>query len=83
MARLFVSGDAGFDTAFSDFLKEPRGDAQDTRDIVFDILADVEARGGAAVADYTKRFDRFEIDPVTLKTRICHWKLWQRRARKR
>ena len=67
MARLFVSGEAGFDTAFAAFLKEPRGDAQDTRDIVYDILADVEARSGDAVAEYTKRFDRFEIDRVTLK----------------
>lgn len=43
-----------------------RGGYGDVRDVVAGIIADVRARGGAAVADYTSRFDRFEIDPQTL-----------------
>ncbi len=66
MARRFNSSDSGFEADFDAFLKEPRGNAQDTRDIVREILDSVETRGGEAVAEYTSRFDRFEIVPDTL-----------------
>lgn len=66
MARRFNSSDSGFEAGFDAFLKEPRGNAQDTRDIVREILDSVETRGGEAVAEYTSRFDRFEIAPDTL-----------------
>lgn len=66
MARRFNSSDSGFEADFGAFLKEPRGNAQDTRDIVREILDAVEMRGGDAVAEYTSRFDRFEIEPDTL-----------------
>lgn len=66
MARQFSTRDAGFATDFRDFLLEPRGNASDTTDIVRNILDDVRLRGGEAVAEYTKRFDRFEIDPQSL-----------------
>ena len=67
MARRFDSSDSNFAEAFTSFLKEPRGNAQDTREIVREILDRVAAEGGAAVADYTLKFDRFEIDQQTLK----------------
>jgi len=69
MARRFDSSDSNFAEAFTSFLKEPRGNAQDTREIVREILDRVAAEGGAAVADYTLKFDRFEIDPQTLKNK--------------
>ena len=43
-----------------------RGDEQDVRDVVTNILADVRKRGGEAVANYTHKFDRFDINPETL-----------------
>ncbi|HBH89418.1 MAG TPA: histidinol dehydrogenase, partial [Hyphomonadaceae bacterium] len=66
MARRFNSSDSSFEADFGAFLKEPRGNAQDTRDTVREILDAVETRGGKAVAEYTSRFDRFEIEPDTL-----------------
>ncbi|HBJ94029.1 MAG TPA: histidinol dehydrogenase, partial [Hyphomonadaceae bacterium] len=58
MARRFNSSDSSFEADFGAFLKEPRGNAQDTRDTVREILDAVETRGGKAVAEYTSRFDR-------------------------
>ena len=66
MARNFSTSDADFQLEFRAFLNEPRGDAADTVDIVKNILSDVRTRGGEAVAEYTRRFDRFEVDPQTL-----------------
>lgn len=57
------------DAAVDEFVQRAtrgRGGEADTRDIVTSIIADVRARGGEAVADYTKKFDRFEISPKTL-----------------
>lgn len=66
MPRWFDNTSAGFDTAFADFLAEQRGDEHDVGGIVSDIISNVRARGGEAVAEYTQRFDRFEIDAETL-----------------
>ena len=68
MARQFQSSDADFRSAFEAFLKEPRGSEDAVREVVYDILDDVKARGGEAVRSYTQQFDRLEIDPVTLKS---------------
>lgn len=68
MGRQFSTRDSGFEDQFASFLAEPRGNASDTTDIVRGILDDVRARGGAAVAEYTKRFDRFEIEAETLSS---------------
>lgn len=66
MVRWFDTNSADFDAALRAFLGEPRGDGHDVSGTVRDILADVKARGGEAVAEYTMRFDRFEIDAVSL-----------------
>ncbi len=66
MARWFDFTDKPFEADLAAFLAEPRGDAKDVRDLVAGIIEDVCARGGKAVAEYTERFDRFEIDPATL-----------------
>ncbi|MCI4645707.1 MAG: histidinol dehydrogenase [Hyphomonadaceae bacterium] len=68
MVARFNTRDSGFQTAFQAFLERPRGeDAGDLRATVFDIIADVRARGGAAVAELTSKFDRLEVDPRTLQ----------------
>ncbi|MAK60781.1 MAG: histidinol dehydrogenase [Ponticaulis sp.] len=57
------------DAAVDEFVQQAtrgRGGETDTRDIVTSIIADVRKRGGEAVADYTRKFDRFEIDADTL-----------------
>ncbi|MEL6830043.1 MAG: histidinol dehydrogenase [Pseudomonadota bacterium] len=63
MARQFVSTDAGFSGAFEAFLDEPRGEEGTVREIVRDIITDVRQRGGAAVRDYTEKFDQLSVDP--------------------
>ncbi len=62
-ARRFDASAQGFKSAFAAFLKAPRGPEADVRGAVAAIIADVRARGGVAVADCTRRFDRLEIDP--------------------
>jgi histidinol dehydrogenase len=55
------SRDSGFEDAFKDLLGAKRESEADVNDVVTAILADVRARGDAAVLDYTKRFDRFDL----------------------
>ncbi|MEP1234080.1 MAG: histidinol dehydrogenase, partial [Alphaproteobacteria bacterium] len=49
------SRDPGFEDAFKDLLGAKRESEADVNDVVTAILADVRARGDAAVLDYTKR----------------------------
>ena len=67
MARWFTTSSQDFSADFSAFLKEPRGDAADTASAVRAIIDDVREAGGQAVASYTQKFDRFDIDAVSLK----------------
>jgi len=66
MARHLNASEPGFEAALSRFLDEDRGQGEDVFAVVRDIIADVRARGGAAVADQTAKFDRLQIDPTTL-----------------
>ncbi len=61
MARLFDAADPGFDAAFAGFLAEPRGAHGDVSDVVGALIADVRARGFAAVAEATATFDRHAV----------------------
>ncbi|MEO1015945.1 MAG: histidinol dehydrogenase [Pseudomonadota bacterium] len=65
-ARRFNTRDKGFDEAFAAFLTEPRGAPEDVAESVREILNDVRAHGGAAVAEYTAKFDRLTLDPTLL-----------------
>lgn len=58
--------DAGFEAAFRVLLGAKREDAPDVDDIVAGIIADVRARGDAAVIELTARFDRLQLTPETL-----------------
>ncbi|MEL6597548.1 MAG: histidinol dehydrogenase [Pseudomonadota bacterium] len=55
------SADAEFETAFAALLTAKREDSPDVDNTVAAIIADVHARGDAAVLDLTARFDRLEL----------------------
>lgn len=56
-----------FDAAFTRLLSAKREDSPDVDDIVAGIIADVRARGDAAVIALTERFDRLSLTPETLR----------------
>jgi histidinol dehydrogenase len=56
-----------FTLQFRAFLDTKREASADVEATVRAIVADVAARGDAAVEDYTKRFDRLDLDRVGLK----------------
>lgn len=58
--RLSAS-DAGFEDAFTGYISHGRDTAADVAGVVSEIVADVRARGDAAVADYTEKFDRLDV----------------------
>ena len=61
MTRRLNINDAGFEADFARLLGDKREQAADVNDAVAGILADVKARGDAAVHDYTKQFDGFDL----------------------
>ncbi len=65
MQRLSTS-DPGFERAFARLLDPARAAAADVRDAVAGIIADVRARGDAALIDLTERFDGPRLTPETL-----------------
>jgi len=60
------SSEPGFEAAFTALLGAKREDAPDVDDIVAGIIADVRARGDAAVIELTAKFDKFDLTPETL-----------------
>ena len=60
------TADTGFETAFRTLLGAKREDAPDVDDAVAAIIADVRARGDAAVIELTAKFDRLALTPETL-----------------
>jgi histidinol dehydrogenase len=60
------SRDASFNAGFAALLGAKREDAVDVDDTVAAIIADVRARGDAAVIDLTLKFDRLHLTPETL-----------------
>ncbi len=59
--------DAGFEARFSRFLDARRDAAGDVAEIVAAIIRDVRDNGDAALIDYTRRFDRFELTAGTIR----------------
>ncbi len=53
--------DAGFETDFQVLLSAKREDSPDVDHVVAEIIADVRARGDAAVLELTAKFDRMEL----------------------
>ena len=58
MPHRLNSAEAGFADSFARLLTEKRETASDVADVVAEIIADVRARGDAAVLELTERFDR-------------------------
>jgi histidinol dehydrogenase len=62
---LFLSTlDADFETSFAALLGMKREEAEDVDQAVAAIIADVRARGDAAVRELTARYDRLELDDL-------------------
>ena len=66
MIRLSVS-DADFEARFTALLAQARETTETVDRAVAEILADVRARGDAAVIEYTARFDRLTLTADTLR----------------
>ena len=67
MPRFLDHGQPDFEAAFTDLLNCKREDSPDVDDVVAGIIADVRARGDAAVIELTARFDRVTLTPQTLR----------------
>ena len=61
------ASDVDFEIAFRELLATKRESAADIDDVVAAIIADVAARGDAALIEYTRRFDRLELTPDRLR----------------
>ncbi|MBE0414749.1 histidinol dehydrogenase [Yoonia sp.] len=67
MPQFLSTSDADFDTRFATLLGAKREDSPDVDDVVAGIIADVRARGDAAVLELTAKFDRLELTPATMR----------------
>jgi histidinol dehydrogenase len=67
MPRRLDAAAPDFEARFVDLLAEKREAQADVRDAVASILADVRARGDAALLDYTERFDRLPLTADRLR----------------
>jgi len=61
MPRRLSTSDAAFDDAFDAFLELKRDTESNVEGVVADILSAVRARGDAAVAEFTERFDGVDL----------------------
>ena len=67
MATRIHHADLDFETRFKTLLEQRQEAAPDVSGVVRDILADVAARGDAALIEYTARFDRLDLTTETLR----------------
>jgi histidinol dehydrogenase len=65
--RRFNSADPSFGSAFRAFLDERRGSPPDVDAAVAEIVARVKAEGLPAVLDYSRRFDRADLDETSIR----------------
>ncbi|PIE07704.1 MAG: histidinol dehydrogenase [Rhodobacterales bacterium] len=65
--HLLDTTDPGFEAAFTALLAMKREDAPDVDATVADIIADVRARGDAALIELTAKFDRLTLTPDRLR----------------
>ena len=65
MPQYLSTTDADFETGFATLLAQKREAAPDVDHAVANIIADVRARGDAAIVEMTAKFDRFELTPET------------------
>lgn len=67
MPLRLATADQDFETRFRAFLATKRESAPEVDTAVREIVADVVARGDAAVIELTRKFDRVELTPETLR----------------
>ncbi len=67
MATRLDINDPGFEDAFIRLLSAKRETGSDVDDVVQGILADVRARGDAAVLAYTREFDGFDLTQASMR----------------
>lgn len=67
MPQFLNTKDADFEATFQAVLGAKREDSPDVDATVADIIADVRARGDAAVLDLTAKFDRLQLDAAGLR----------------
>src|SRR6201996_2516694 len=67
MARRLNASDASFDADFHKLLFAKREEEEDVAQVVRGIIADVRARGDAALIELTNKFDRAGVTQATLK----------------
>ncbi|WP_425091504.1 histidinol dehydrogenase [Tropicimonas sp. S265A] len=66
MPMYLNASEANFEAEFTRLLSMKREDSPDVDAVVAGIIADVRARGDAAVLDLTAKFDRLDLTPETL-----------------
>lgn len=69
MPRRLNTRDRSFENNFKALLAAKRESAADVDISVAEIIEQVTLRGDAALIEYTKRFDRIELSPLTLRLR--------------
>jgi len=67
MPQFLSTKDADFDARFTAILNAKREDSPDVDDVVAGIIADVRARGDAALLELTAKFDRLELTADQLR----------------
>jgi len=67
MPAFLSTADSDFDASFAAMLSAKREDAADVGDAVAAIIADVRARGDAALVELTGRFDKLELTAEGLR----------------
>lgn len=67
MALRLDARDRDFEQGFRNLLAMKREVAEDVDSSVKDIIAEVVARGDAALIELTRRFDRVALEPETLR----------------
>ncbi len=66
MVQFLSTDNSEFEAAFSALLSAKREDSPDVDAVVAGIIADVRARGDAALIELTAKFDKLELTPETL-----------------
>ncbi|MFN3662597.1 histidinol dehydrogenase [Yoonia sp.] len=67
MPQFLSTTDPDFEARFTALLGAKREDSPDVDHIVAEIIADVRARGDAAVIELTSRFDRLDLTPDRMR----------------
>ena len=67
MPQFLSTSDADFEDRFTALLGAKREDSPDVDHVVADIIADVRARGDAAVIELTAKFDRLDLTAETMR----------------